>query len=229
MVVHRILDEGEIELLDTFGDELTVVNSARVSFHKRKEVLDESDLKLLDYLIRHEHTSPFRHVFLRFRIKAPEFVLRQWYKHVVGAEWTSVHPCQLHGWNEVSGRYVKLDQYYHPNEWRAQSTSKKQGSDGLLNPEHQIKANELFDTLLAKIQETYNGLLELNVATEMARIILPLNIYSETMWTTSLQAVLHFICLRRSDTTQLEMRLYADRLYDIVKERFPHIMEKWSQ
>ena len=84
-----ILDKGSLELLETFGNELTIVNAARVSFGVTKDTLDQKDIKLIKYLYKHKHFSPFRHVMFRFHIKAPEFVMRQWYKHVVGAETTS--------------------------------------------------------------------------------------------------------------------------------------------
>lgn len=226
-MIRKVLNCGEIELIETFGDELTVVNSARVSFHKQKLELDDDDCRLLKYLIRHHHTSPFRHVFFRFRIKAPEFVLRQWFKHVVGAEWTSCYPTQLHGWNEVSGRYVKLDEYYIPDTWRKQSTQKKQGSDGYLDEKHQKIANEIYSTTLTYLKSSYDLLLKMNVANEMARIMLPLSIYTETMWTVSLQAVLHFIGLRVSNDTQEELRLYANAIEEMIKDKFPHIVEYW--
>lgn len=224
-MISNILDHGEIELLETFGDELTVVNCARVSFHKKKDVLDQDDLKLLKYLIVHQHTSPFRHVFFRFRIKAPEFVLRQWYKHVVGAEWTSCHPTQLHGWNEISGRYVKLDEFYIPKEWRKQSANKKQGCDGIIDG--QYLAIIEYNTALNSIKKAYDNLLDMGVASEMARMVLPLSIYTETMWTVSLQALLHFISLRESDSTQYELREYARTIHGMIRDRFPNIVDMW--
>jgi thymidylate synthase (FAD) len=229
-MTYSILDKGEIEVLDIFGDELTIVNSARVSFKKRKTVFDEDDRKLLRYLIRHQHTSPFRHVMFRFRIKAPEFVMRQWYKHVVGAEWTSCHPSQLHGWNEVSGRYVVMDEFYVPESWRKQSANKKQGCDGeIFEEDTQTDLNQLYTNTMNQIETCYQKLLDHGVANEMARCILPLTIYTEVMWTVSLQALLHFVSLRTSDTTQYELREYANVLYEILKTKFPETTTAWSQ
>jgi thymidylate synthase (FAD) len=110
-----VLDHGFVELIDTLGDDLTVVNAARVSFGKRKTELDEGDKKLITYLARHEHWSPFRHVQLQFHCKVPEFVARQWYKHVVGIAYTDGASVD-HAWNEISLRYVDASefQFYEP-------------------------------------------------------------------------------------------------------------------
>lgn len=116
--MKQVLDHGFVNLQETFGDVLTVVNTARVSFGKQKETIEPNDLKLVKYLIRHQHTSPFRHIMFRFHLKAPEIVMRQIYKHVVGSEWFAPTSSQLHGWNEISGRYVELYDIYHPTEWR---------------------------------------------------------------------------------------------------------------
>ena len=105
----KVLDKGFVELLDFCGTDLTVVNSARVSFGKRKETYEKSDEKLVRYLAKHKHFSPFRHLIVQLHIKAPEFVMRQAYKHVVGIETSSSHSTKDHAWNEISGRYVQLN------------------------------------------------------------------------------------------------------------------------
>lgn len=225
MLRYKILDKGFIDFQDLFGDELTIVNCARVSFGKHKEIFDENDEKLIKYLINHHHYSPFRHIFYRFHIKAPEFVMRQWYKHVVGCEWTTVSS-QLHGWNEISGRYIELKDYYIPDVWRKQSINKKQGSDGLLQNQESIQ--NIFTDAMNKIMETYNILIENDVAKEQARIILPLNIYTEVIWTVSLQALLNFIKLRDDDHAQYEIREYAKKLNEIVNENFPTVVKHWK-
>ena len=129
----KVLDKGFIEVIDTLGNDLTVVNSARVSFGKRKKKFDKSDAKLVSYLAKHKHYSPFRHLQIQFHIKAPEFVMRQWYKHVVGIETTSNHPTKDHAWNEISGRYVPYDEFYMPTEFRKQSEDNKQASLSLIH------------------------------------------------------------------------------------------------
>ena len=126
-----VLDHGFVELIDTLGSDLTVVNSARVSFGKRKTTLEEQDEKLIRYLAKHQHWSPFRHVQLQFHCKVPEFVARQWYKHVVGIAYSEGGAmCVDHAWNEISLRYVDASEfhYYTPAGFRTQSASNKQAS-----------------------------------------------------------------------------------------------------
>lgn len=225
----KVLDKGFIECEEIFGDELTIVNTARVSFGKKKNELDSSDEKLIQYLIRHQHFSPFRHVFFRFHIKAPEFVMRQWYKHVVGCEWTSSHPSQLHGWNEISGRYVEYFEFYKPDVWRLQSKDKKQGSHGQLEDKIGIAVcNELYDETINVMMKNYKQLIDMNISKEMARILLPLNVYTEVIWTTSLQALIHFTKLRDEEHAQWEIREYAKRINEILSDRFPITMKYWN-
>ena len=120
MTAEKVLDKGFIEVIDHLGNDLTVSNSARVSFGKRKVKYDKSDERLVRYLAKNKHYSPFRHLMVQFHIKAPEFVMRQWYKHVVGAETTSSSLTKDHAWNEISGRYVPVEEYYIPKNWRQQ-------------------------------------------------------------------------------------------------------------
>jgi thymidylate synthase (FAD) len=224
-----VLNKGFIDCQDIFGNELTIVNCARVSFGKKKEIFDANDEKLIKYLIQHEHYSPFRHIFFRFHIKAPEFVMRQWYKHVVGCEWTSSSSSQLHGWNEISGRYIEYadNDYYIPEKWRKQSQDKKQGSDGSFNQDVQIKYHESFQTIMNLIMTEYKNMIQNDIAKEQARILLPLNIYTEVIWTVSLQALMNFIKLRNEEHAQYEIREYAKVLNDLVNEHFPNVVKYW--
>jgi len=218
---YPVLDKGFIRYLDRFGDELTIVNAARVSFGNQKSSFDEEkDGRLLHYLMQHGHTSPFRHVFFRFHIRAPEFVMRQWYKHVIGCEWSSPAQFPLHGWNEISGRYIAMNDFYIPQSWRKQSLNNKQGSDGLV--ENQTEQHDLYFTAIQSIQTVYQQLLDNGIAKEQARIILPLSIYTECIWTVSLQALLHFVQLRSDSHAQFEIREYANILHDILLHEFPH-------
>jgi len=230
-MIHKVLDKGFIEVIDKLGNDLTVVNSARVSFGKRKEQFDKNDEKLIKYLIENKHYSPFRHVMVQFHIKAPEFVMRQWYKHVVGIETTSSHPTKDHAWNEISGRYVEIeeDNYYKPLDWRAQSKDNKQASEGTLNKEQTEEANYWFDEAMSHWHHYYNALLGLGIAKEQARIILPLNIYTEVYWTASFQAIMNFIGLRDDDHAQWEIREYAKVMKEIMLDLFPIITKFWLQ
>lgn len=223
--IFKVLDKGEVELIDTLGSDLTVVNSARVSFGNRKTEFDSKDRLLVKYLSDNKHFSPFRHIQLQLRIKSPEFVMRQWYKHVVGAETTSSYPTKDHAWNEISGRYKPVEDYYIPSEWRAQSKDNKQASSGLI-PD-QKKATTLFDGAMGTILNVYDQLLEMGVAKEQARVILPLNQYTEVYWTASFQAIANFIELRDHEHAQLEIREYAKVLGEITKEVFPETYSAW--
>lgn len=224
-IVHSILDKGEIELIDTLGTDLTVVNSARVSFGNKKTEFDNKDKILMQYLADNKHFSPFRHIQLQFRVKAPEFVLRQWYKHVVGIETSSAYPTKDHAWNEISGRYKPVEEYYYPENWRAQSTDNKQASCGLVN--NQRVADEIFRSTMETILEAYNKLLQQGVAKEQARILLPLNQYTEVYWTASFQAVANFIELRDHEHAQFEIREYAKVISKIVSSVFPETSKAW--
>lgn len=224
---QNILDKGSLELLETFGDEKTIINAARVSFGVEKEKLDDKDIKLMKYLFKNKHMSPFRHLMFRFRIKAPEFVLRQMLKHCVGIEATSNSSCKDHAWNEISGRYKPVEEYYYPNVWRGQSKSSKQCSDGEID--EQEKASNIFSENMKKIIHAYEELLKLGVAKEQARILLPLNQYTQIIWTASAQAVLNFIELRDHPHSQMEIKEYAVAMKNMLIKKFPNLCDIWFQ
>ncbi len=209
---RTVLDKGFVKLIDCMGSDLSVVNAARVSFGKRKEAFDEGDEKLIKYLARHEHTSPFRHTAMTFHVKAPIFVFRQWMKHRIGSEF-----------NEISGRYVVFpeDEFYVPEVFRQQSKNNKQGSEGEIAPEHREAAARTFlDACRASVAQ-YRALLEMGVCKEQARCILPLGLYSEVYWTVSLQAVAHFIRLRSDAHAQWEIQQYAAAVRELVEKVYP--------
>ena len=223
----KVLDKGFIEVIDTLGDDLTVVNSARVSFGKRKEKFDKSDERLVRYLAKYKHYSPFRHLQIQFHIKAPEFVMRQWYKHVVGIETTSNSSTKDHAWNEISGRYVEVEDFYTPEVFRKQSEDNKQATEGAI--EEQMHAQTLWGVAMFNAKKYYNDLLELGVGKEQARAILPLNQYTEVYWTASFQAVMNFIELRNEKTSQWEIQQYAKSMLDLMYESFPKTTKIWSE
>lgn len=227
MLKKEILDKGFIEVVDKLGSDLTVVNSARVSFGKRKTIFDDSDRKLVKFLAKHKHWSPFRHLVVQFHIKAPEFVMRQWYKHVVGIETTSSYATKDHAWNEISGRYVPVTDYYSPSNWRRQSENNKQASEGSI--EEQGEADKIFNDVMKSITDHYEKLLSLGVAKEQARLILPLNQYTEVYWTASFQAIMNFIELRDEATAQWEIRQYAIALKNLMLEIYPETVKIWFE
>ena len=223
----QVLDKGFIEVVDSLGNDLTVVNSARVSFGKRKKYWDKSDARLVRYLAKYKHYSPFRHLQVQFHIKAPEFVMRQWYKHVVGIETTSSSVTKDHAWNEISGRYVVVEDFYTPEVFRKQSEDNKQATEGAV--EEQDVARHHWETAMFHIDTQYKKLLQMGVGKEQARAILPLNQYTEVYWTASFQAVMNFIELRNEKTSQWEIQEYAKVMLNLMKETFPKITEIWSE
>jgi thymidylate synthase (FAD) len=213
---NQVLDKGFIEVVDSLGNDLTVVNSARVSFGKRKTYWDKSDERLVRYLAKHKHYSPFRHLQVQFHIKAPEFVMRQ-----------SNSSAKDHAWNEISGRYVPVEDYYIPSVFRKQSEDNKQASEGEI--ESQELADMIWTSTLKSTTDAYEGLLKLGVAKEQARVILPLSQYTEVYWTASFQAVMNFIELRNEKTSQIEIQEYAKVLLKLMKETFPKITDIWAE
>ena len=222
-----VLDKGYIEVVDSLGDDLTPVNAARVSFGGRSDEFTEKDRKLSKFLIKHKHFSPFRHQHAMMIIKAPEFVMRQWYKHVVGIETTSDHPTKDHAWNEISGRYVEVEEYYIPEVFRAQSDDNKQASEGEV--ELQEECLRTWNDSIEHAKIFYDGLLRRGVAKEQARVILPLSQYTKVWWTASFQSIMNFIELRDEPTAQVEIQEYARALKTIMLDVFPETTKLWSE
>ena len=224
-----VLDKGYIELVDTLGDDLTPVNAARVSFGGRSKKLTDKDKRLSKFLIKHKHFSPFRHQHVMMIIKAPEFVLRQWYKHVVGIETTSTHATKDHAWNEISGRYVEVEDFYYPEVWRKQSEDNKQASEGELDDLQQKRMNLAYKTYMNHVEMVYDNMIASGVAKEQARIVLPLSQYTQVWWTASFQSVMNFIELRDEPTAQWEIQQYAKALKEIMLDIFPETTELWGE
>jgi thymidylate synthase (FAD) len=227
-----VLDKGFVECQEIMGNATTVVNSARVSFGKQKTELDEQDRRLLRYLYRHKHHSPFRHVMLRFHIRAPEMVMRQWYKHVVGAEWSATNQSHapFHAWNEISGRYVVMEDIYVPEEWRKQSEDRKQGSsEEVLEEQEGVESAAWYEDTIQHMMETYKFLLDKGVAREQARMVLPMSLYTEAIWTCSFQAVMNFLELRLDTHAQWEIRQYALAIQEMMTSALPDLMNSFQE
>ena len=204
----------KVKLVDKMGTDLSVVNAARVSFAKESEwerpdlyenQLKDSDIKLIQYLAKHNHWSPFAHTSLQFHIKAPIFVARQLVKHQVGLVW-----------NEVSRRYVDDEpEFYIPQVWRKRpDKSIKQGSSNE-TIEYDISGSIEF------VNQTYKNLLREGVAPEMARMVLPQNLYTEWYWSGTLYAFSRVCNLRCAKDTQSETREIANGIRDICSSEFP--------
>jgi thymidylate synthase (FAD) len=197
-----------VNLIDVMGTDLSVVNAARVSFAKESNEFSKQDAKLIHFLAKHNHWSPFGHASLQFRIKAPIFVARQLVKHQVGLVW-----------NEVSRRYVDDEpEFYIPSEWRLKADDKKQGSS-----DETIDYN--IHGTMEYVKQTYDNLLKANVAPEMARMVLPQNLYTEWYWSGTLMAFARVCNLRCKPDTQWETQQIANLIDIESKQHFP---TSWS-
>lgn len=197
------------------GDDITTVNAARVSFAKQSKLvctdliqgtydLDKRDKKLIAYLAKHKHLSPFNHASVTFVCKAPIFVARQLQKH------------EYMPWNEVSRRYVSDNiELYQPNVWRGKSADKKQGSEGVCQPPLHL------NSMMNQVLDLYDQMIYDGVAPEQARMVLPQNTMTEWYWTGTLGAVAKMCNLRCKPDTQYETRLIADQISDKMTELFP--------
>lgn len=202
-----------VELLEVFGNDLTVVNAARVSLAKESSEFNSSDAKLIQYLVKHHHESPFFHPQARFRLKMPIFMAREWFRHTVGFSR-----------NEVSRRYVDSEpQFFMPDELRARAPTKKQGSDEI-NPFDPLESNYCRETILEAMDAAYTAYracLNHGLAPEQARMILPQNMMTEFIETGSLAAYARLCRLRISPDAQKEIREVAQMISEQMERAFP--------
>lgn len=211
------LEDGtsSVSLIRASGSDVDVVNAARVSYGKIATEVTERDTKLLRFLIKHFHTSPFEHNQLSFRIKAPLFVARQWMRH------------RMHSYNEISYRYVKAPvEFYLPKKWRYQDEQNKQASVGAFENE---KIYNTYKESVEQSYKTYEYLLEQGVCREMARATLPLCTYTEFIFTSNLHALMHFMKLRLGGGAQKEIRSYAAAMLALSLPHFPYSLGIWQE
>lgn len=195
----------KVRYVDSMGSDLSVVNAARVSYNKIKDELDAKDIRLISYLAKHKHTSPFGHAFASFRVSAPIFVARQLVKH------------KFLRWNEVSRRYVDSEPtFYRPEKWRSRPVDSKQGSGAELEVQSDITATEQY------CLDSYKNLLEEGVAPEMARMVLPQTMITEWIWSGSLDAFADMCNLRCKEDTQYETRVIAGYIDERMDSIFPY-------
>lgn len=219
------VDDGKVTLADYMGNDLSVVNAARVSFGKRKTELDEKDIKLIKYLASHKHMSPFRHVVFSFTLEGvSEVVCRQLYKHQVGCSYTSGEFKEAATtWNEVSGRYVEFEPEFHiPELFRKQHTNNKQASNEGDVVEKNTEAQKIYMSAIENGYSAYKQLLELGVCKEQARMVMPISFKNSLVWTASLEAAVHFIKLRDHEGAQLEIRNLARAIKKLIDPICPH-------
>jgi len=222
--VVNVLDKGFVKLEDSMGGDLRVVNSAKVSFVKHSSEVGEPEKKLINFLMKHRHGTPFEHSVFTFHVKAPIFVTREWQRHRIGS------------FNEMSGRYVEFEpDFYWPEQLRISAATNKQGSvvpDTA--PENFVDVNNWNVHLREQIFDSYNSsfddykyLIDNGVAKEMARMVLPVSLYTEFYWTVNARSLMNFLELRSGQDAQWEIREYANAMMPMFEERMPATYEAW--
>ena len=219
--------KSSLRLLDSMGNSLSVVNDARQSFAGESAEWTERDGKLLRYLAKHHHTSPFRGVVFKWSVKAPLFIARQWWKHTVASTFVDY---QL-GWNEKSFRYCAADEaeFYIPIEFLQQSEDNRQASAGPLPSRSQSLAFAQYAQAVEVCKQAYAGLLLTGVSKEQARAVLPSALYTSFVWTCSLQALFHFISLRIGHGAQGEIVAYAKALLELGIPVAPEAFDAFAE
>ena len=216
----KVLDKGFVRLVDYLGDDSRIVQSARVSYGEGTKSYRE-DKGLIDYLLRNDHTSPFEQVSFTFHIKMPIVVARQWIRHRTAKV------------NEISGRYsVMASEFYIPaaEDIALQSDDNKQGRQNeSVSAELAKEVQDIISAEQERIYETYTKLLDMGLARELARINLPLSLYTEWYWTMDLHNLFHFLRLRMDAHAQKEIRVYADAIFEIVKKITPMAAEAFEK
>ena len=207
-----VLDHGFVRLDDAMASDLSVVNSARVSFGRRKEEMDESDEGLIRFLMRDKHGTPFEHNAFRFHIRAPIFVVREWMRHRIGS------------FNEFSMRYAKAtDDFYVPEAEDVRTQVGKPGAYSFepVEPELADETREALEAVYEQAFATYERLVEQGVARELARSVMPVGAYTEFYWTVNARALMNFVSLRAHETAQREIRRYAEAVETFLAEKMP--------
>lgn len=201
------ISDISVELIGSFGNDETVANAARVSFHKdSSNYTSEQNGKLISYLAKHKHFSPFNHAFLSFRVKAPIFVGRQLVKH------------KFLPWNEVSRRYVDEEPEFYMPSLRERADNVKQGSSNLLMPSMWNQAGREH---MKNMLEYYKSAIAAGMAPEVARAFLPQNMMTEWCWSGTLGAFCDMLVLRLDKHTQYESRIVAEKIRDLIAPIFP--------
>ncbi len=214
--IYRVLDKGFVRLVDFAGGDQRAVESARVSFGSVSKG-EEKDKKLLEYLVEHEHFSPFEHSVFQFHIKCPIFVARQWMRHRIAS------------YNEISARYTEVkEEFYIPEKFRAQDRSNTQGSIESDNLDNETMFKE-YEEAIKFSYKTYMRLLKLGAAREMARMVLPVAQYTEYYWTINARSLINFIRLRSDSHAQYEIRQYAIAITEIFREKMPWTWDAFNK
>ena len=206
---------SSVELIRISGSDVDIANAARVSYGKRVDTVSERDVKLIRFLMRHSHSSPFEHNQLSFRIKCPLYIARQWMRH------------RMNSYNELSYRYVKAkDEFYTPKLWRNQDKTNKQASTGAFE---KPEVFERYKKAIADAKAAYDFALEQGVCREQARGLLPLCTYTEFIFTCNLHSLMHFMRLRLGQGAQYEIQNYARAMLELALPHFPISLSAWKE
>lgn len=227
--INVLDDKGYVILHDVMGSDLTVANSARVSYDKKSESITEGDRKLIAFLAREGHTSPFRHCSLQFEVYAPLMVARQHFKYIVGSSVLEATGDNMDAWNESSRRYITEEPtFYIPqaDEWRSAPANSKQGSGEAIEERLGGMATRDLEDYIAHGEMLYRRAIKSGICAEQARLFLPAyGMYVRYYWTASLQSVAHFINQRLAHDSQVEIQAYAKAVLELTREHFPLSVE----
>lgn len=216
--MKNVLNHGFVRLVDKMGDDSTIVRSARVSYGDGTKTKRE-DEKLIEYLLKNKHWTPFEMVVFTFHVKLPIFIARQWMRHRAGS------------YNEISARYsVMKDEFYVPDYDRIQGQSllNKQCSGELLEIDDQVAAKSMIEIANQNAYETYKDLIDLGVARELARVVLPVSTYTEFYWKVDLRNLFNFLELRLHNHAQYEIRVYAEAITEIIQDIIPMALKSFK-
>ena len=218
-IPQPVLDQGFVTVIDYMGDDAAVPAAARLSYQKGTRKVS-TDKGLIDYLMRHRHTSPFEMCEIKLHIRLPIFVARQWIRH------------RMANVNEMSGRYSELPREFYipePEHIAEQSASNKQGRGQPLSAGDQERFRARMTDAGHAAFDLYDEMLEANVARELSRVVLPLSTYTEMFWKIDLHNLLHFLALRMDSHAQYEIRAYADVIGDIVSRWVPDVWDAFTR
>lgn len=217
----NVLDKGYVIIHEdgVMGSDKTIANAARVSYQKRTEDLTQADERLISFLAREGHTSPFRHATLQFEVRCPLMIARQWWKYVVGSGFQD----PMVAWNESSRRYVTEENEYHlPIDWRSKPSNSKQGSGENIPFDKAMNWTALLDNHQKEGERLYQLAMQQGIAPEQARLFTPsYGLYVTFYWTASVQGVAHLIKQRTKQDAQYEFQLFANAVKDLAEEHFP--------
>lgn len=217
----KVLNAGELNLIDFIGGDLSIVNAARVSFSSQEDELTDKSIGLINYLLKNKHATPFEHVIFKFHVKCPIFVAREWFRH----RWSS--------FNEMSMRYYvpnKID-YFYPEQETVRQQVGKPGAYSFKPMEYPEAAySEVvrqFSFVYEAAEKAYRDMIQMGIAKELARSVLPVGQYTEFIWTVNARSLINFLSLRNDENAQFEIAEYAKEIEDMFSNILPITYKSW--